>query len=142
MDKIIEKSNEISAFIGLLVIELYQYEHQFCIEGGYMDSDVKEDVRNICKTLRLIQTALKNPLQYNEEIKSIINKYFTDKNYSGQEEESKKENTHHPTGYAFVIRAMCKKVSKNCNVSLFEDLNVFFEKMGKYLNEQYFWRYD
>jgi len=138
MDKILEKSNDISAFIGLLVVELNQYEHQFCVDGGYVDSDVHEDLKNICKTLRLVQTALKNPLQYNDEIKSMINEYI-DKKYISIQLEDK-----HPTGYAFVIRAMCKKANyklSDYNVYLFGDLAIFFEKLGQYLNENYFWRY-
>ena len=138
MDKILEKSNEISAFIGLLIIELNQYEHQFCIEGGYMDSEIQEDLKNICKTLRLVQTALKNPLQYNDEIKSMINEYIDTKYNSIQSEDK------HPTGYAFVIRAMCKKANyklADFNISLFADLEIFFQKLGQYLNDNYFWRY-
>lgn len=138
MDKILEKSNEISAFIGLLIIELNQYEHQFCVEGGYMDSEIQEDLKNICKTLRLVQTALKNPLQYNDEIKSMINEYINTKYNSIQSEDK------HPTGYAFVIRAMCKKANyklADFNISLFADLEIFFQKLGQYLNDNYFWRY-
>ncbi len=138
MDKILEKSNEISAFIGLLVVELNQYEHQFCVDGGYMDSDVHEDLKNICKTLRLVQTALKNPLQYNDEIKSMINEYINTKYNSIQSEDK------HPTGYAFVIRSMCKKAMhkfEDYDVYLFADLEIFFQRLGQYLNENYFWRY-
>jgi len=138
MDKIIEKSNELSAFIGLLIIELNQYEHQFCIEGDYIDSEIQEDLKNICKTLRLIQTALKTPLQYNDEIKSMINEYINTKYTSIQSEDK------HPTGYAFVIRAMCKKANykfSGYNVYLFGDLEIFFQKLGQYLNENYFWKY-
>jgi hypothetical protein len=81
---------------------------------------------------------LKNPLQYNDEIKSMINEYIDTKYNSIQSEDK------HPTGYAFVIRAMCKKANyklADFNISLFADLEIFFQKLGQYLNDNYFWRY-
>ena len=146
MEKLIEKSSEISAFVGLLIIELHQYTHQFCINDGYMDMDIENDIKKYCNMLRTIQKDLKNPLEYSDETKKILSNFI----YNSTHEYS------YPTGYAFVIKAMCKKVLNfinklpsneisNENIlsckALFTDLESFFQKLGNYLNEQYFWRY-
>jgi hypothetical protein len=142
MEKLIEKSNEISDFIGLLIIELHQYVHQFCIHNDYMDIEIRNDIKNICNILRTIQKDLKNPFEYSDETKNMLSNfiYNLDKEY------------YHPTGYSFVIKAMNKKLLNfinklppNENIlsckALFTDLETFFEKLGNYLNEQHFWRY-
>ena len=60
-------------------------------------------------------------------------------------EEEQKENTKYPTGYSFIIRAICKKAQNKCThnneLLFFSKLASFFEKLGHYLNNNYYYKY-
>jgi len=158
IEKIKDFSEEISAFIGLIVIELNQYEHQFCIEDDYIDREIQDDFKKIIKKLRKIQKILINPFEYNDIQRSNII-YQEDSSCNilkfQKNMEDVKNINNHPTGYSFVVKSLCKKVSKKINinqeeevendiknvVTLFIDLELFFQTLGEYLNCNYFYKY-
>lgn len=140
---------EISAYSGLIVLELNNYMNQFCIEDDYMDYEIKSDFNDIIKQLREIQKMLnvfvktKESFDYIYEHKNIST--FLDQlleQYSKQEEFTE---TKYPTGYSFVLRSICKKAqnktTRNNETLFFSKLASFFEKLGYYLNHNYYYKY-
>jgi hypothetical protein len=140
---------EISAYSGLIVLELNNYMNQFCIEDDYMDYEIKSDFNDIIKQLREIQKMLnvfvktKESFDYIYEHKNIST--FLDQlleQYSKQEEFTE---TKYPTGYSFVLRSICKKAQNkatgNNEILFFGKLASFFEKLGHYLNHNYYYKY-
>ncbi len=141
---------KLTGYIGLLIIELNQYENQFCVDGGYMDQDIKFDLFNIQKTLRHIQKNLQNPFE-------ILNNEFTLFNFIDclQNENltilkflKEKENTEsfYPTGYSYVIKYFCMKKSKVFKdfknyKKIFENMETYFRLLADYLNFKYYFRY-
>jgi hypothetical protein len=149
--RFIDACEEVSAFIGLLVIELQQYEHKFCIEGNYMDQEVSNDLFSITKKLRHIQKVLQNPIDVidKEKILELVN-YLHDTNspiIKFQQENDENIERLFPTGYAYVIRYLCKKKIKvfennlDQGTVLFKNLEMFFTVLGEYLNSTYFYKY-
>jgi hypothetical protein len=147
----IDACEEVSAFIGLLVIELNQYKHQICIYGDYMDEEISNDLFSITKKLRHIQKVLQNTIDIidKEKILELVN-YLQDTNSSiikFQQENEENIEKLFPTGYAYVIRYLCKKKIKvfennlEQGTLLFKNLEIFFTALGEYLNSTYFYKY-
>jgi hypothetical protein len=147
----INKIEEISAYTGLIVLELNNYMNQFCIEDDYIDYEIKSDFNDIIKQLREIQKMInvfvktKESFDYIYEHKNVST--FLDKlleQYSKQEDQKETTNTKYPTGYSFVLRAICKKAQNKCShheTLFFSKLESFFEKLGYYLNHNYYYKY-
>jgi hypothetical protein len=139
-----ESCEEVSAFIGLLVIELHQYQHQFCINGDYMDEEVEHDLYDIIQELRYIQKVLQNPDLFDKQEK--ISELTQSSVIKFRKEELNAEKRL-PTGYAYVIRSICKKKTKlfendlEKGKVLFTNLEIFFTALGEYLSSTYFYRY-
>lgn len=140
-----ESCEEVSAFIGLLVVELHQYKHQFCINGDYMDEEIENDLCGIIQKLRYIQRFLQNPdlLDKQEKILELIQSSLT----KFRQKEERNNEKCLPTGYAYVIRSICKKKIKlfenelEGGKILFTNLEMFFSALGEYLSSTYFYRY-
>lgn len=141
---------EISAYTGLIVLELNNYTNQFCIEDDYIDYEIKSDFNDIIKQLREIQKMLNvfikstesfDYIYENKNISTFLDQLL--EQYSKQEEET--NNTKYPTGYSFVSRAICKKAQNkatgNNEILFFGKLASFFEKLGNYLNHNYYYKY-
>ena len=144
MQQFTESCEEVSAFIGLLVVELHQYQHQFCINGDYMDEEVENDLCGIIQKLRYIQRVLQNPDLFDKQEKiSELTELLIIK----FREEERNDEKRLPTGYAYVIRSICKKKSKlfenelQQGKVLFTNLEMFFTGLGEYLSYTYFYRY-
>lgn len=137
MEEIKEKLEEISAFIGLLVIELNQYVYQYCIEDDYIDQEVRSDIYQITRNLRNIQNELNK--QTPDKITELLQELekLKQKQYY-QDQQS------HPTGYAFIIKSVCKKAIRKIsdeNVKNYLSIVVdYFDNLGKYLNDTYYYK--
>ena len=140
-----ESCEEVSAFIGLLVVELHQYKHQFCINGDYMDEEIENDLYGVIQKLRYIQRVLQNPdvLDKQEKILELIQSSII----KFRPKEERNDEKRLPTGYAYVIRSICKKKTKffenelEGGKILFTNLEMFFYALGEYLSSTYFYKY-
>jgi hypothetical protein len=118
---------ELSAYIGLIIFEVNEHlEKEFNIADDYMTYELKMVIDTIKFRCRKIQLFLKNPDTYDGEIQDWLNDY----------EVNEKDVLEHPIGYTSVAKALCKKLEKN---NLIDDLIIFLEKLGQFINVNYYY---
>lgn len=123
---------ELSAFIGLIVIELQTFRHK---ELQYKTEDVNYDkifeIKQIIDRLHEIQEMLDNKKTYQH---SYINAW-NDEYKLGQNIITTFQTKKYPTGYCFVAKAVCKRMEKT---ELIEDLYNFLDTLGYYIKYYYY----
>ena len=119
---------ELSAFIGLIIFEVNEHlEKVLNICDDYLNYETRIIIDTIKYRCRKIQNFLKNPEKYENEIQDWFNDYEVDE----------KDFVEHPIGYTSVAKAICKKLEKNI---LIDDLIIFLEKLGQFINVNYYYK--
>lgn len=123
---------ELSAFIGLIVIELQNFKQkEFSYKYDDLNQEKIDEIKIIIERLYTILQLLDNKKDYdNICIKTWENEYKL-----GEKIISSTNKLQHPTGYCFVARAVCKRMLKN---NLITDIYNFLEVLGYYIKYYYY----
>lgn len=123
---------ELSAFIGLIVIELQTFRQK---ELQYNNEDVNwekiSEIKKIIERLHNIQEMLEDKKKYN----SICIKEWNDEYKLGQNIILTLPFKKFPTGYCFVAKAVCKRMEQS---DLIVDLYNFLDTLGYYIKYYYY----
>jgi len=123
---------ELSAFIGLIVIELQTFRQK---EMQYNNEDVNweriSEIKKIIERLHDIQEMLEDKKKYN----NTCIKEWNDEYKLGENIISLLPYKLFPTGYCFVAKAVCKRMEQT---EIIVDLYNFLDTLGYYIKYYYY----
>ena len=126
--------DELSAFIGLIVIELQNFrQKELQYKYDEVDHEKLSDIKTIIERLHVVQEILDNKKDYVEICKCI--KFWRDEYKLGQNIISATLKNSYPTGYCFVAKAVCKRMVKS---ELIDDVYNFLDALGYYIKYYYY----
>ena len=127
--------DELSAFIGLIVIELQNFRQD---ELQYKEDEQNYtkmvEIRQIINRLHYIQEILDKKHSKDGEVECI--KKWTNEYILGESiMQHLSPKFFYPTGYCFVAKAVCKRMEKT---KMIEDIQNFLETLGFYIKYYYY----
>ena len=127
--------DELSAFIGLIVIELQNFRQgELKYKEDEQDYTKMVEIREIIEILHFIQEMLDKKQVCGENINKINR--WTDKYVLGENIIKSLTSTFFfPTGYCFVAKAVCNRMEKN---KLIDVIQNFLEVLGFYIKYYYY----